>query len=62
MAEYYKIDPYRKFFEIDPCFCVSGYTYPLAMMGTALDRCLPVRYSMLANEAMYYFCNNLKKL
>ena len=29
------------FFEIDPCFCVSGQTYPLAVKGAALDHYLP---------------------
>ena len=43
------------FFEIDPCFSVGGQTYPLAVMGVALDRCLPGCYSMLVNEAMYYW-------
>ena len=31
------------------CFC-RGYTYPLARMGVALDRCIPGRNSMLVNE------------
>ena len=31
-------------------------TNPLAMMGVALDRYLPGRNAMLANEAMYDNC------
>ena len=41
LAHPFKIDPQSKFFEIDPCFLVSGQTYSLAMMGIARDRYLP---------------------
>ncbi len=34
-------------------FC-RGYGNPLAMMGGALDRCLPGRNAMLATSPMYY--------
>ena len=33
----------------------EGYTDPLAMMGVALDRYLPGRNAMLANEAYVLF-------
>ena len=39
-------------------FC-RGYTPPLAMMGVALDRYLPGRNTMLANEA-YVLKANLR--
>jgi len=33
--------------------------YPLVMMGTALDRYLPGCYSMLVNESMYIYQDNV---
>ena len=36
--------------DLDAQFFARGYTYPLAMMGVALDRYLPGRNAMLANE------------
>lgn len=38
----------------DPGFLPSEHMYPLTMMGVALDRYLPGRYSMLVNETILH--------
>ena len=50
------------FFEIEPWFSVGGQTYPLAMMGATLDRCLPGCCSMRVNGSMYCYGSKPKNV